>query len=193
MAKTLADIRFTVERDTGQLENADIVIWCNDCNTDIGTAINVPSATPYQIAITTTDLEYELPPDLKEINRLWLQSDYDAGIDREIRYKYRIYNGHIQFPLPFPIIDTLNIDYYKFLTFFETIDDEIDFADRYVTVYTAYCTMRYYLLPSTQQTLGEAVARRNAERAAGSYQMAKNQVIQGYSFNNPDLAIRERW
>lgn len=193
MPKTLGDIRFAVERDTGTLDNADVVIWCNDCNMDIGSVINVPSATPYQISLTTTDLDYALPVDLKEINRLWLQSDFDAGINKELRVKYRIYNGRIYFPIAFPSTDTLNVDYYKFLTTFADVDDEIDFADRYMTVYTAYCTMRYYMLPLTQSTLGEPTARRNHERSFAAYQNAKSQVIQNYGFNNPDLTIRERW
>lgn len=193
MAKTLSDIRFVVERDTGTLDNSDVVIWCNDANMDIGTLINVPSAEPYEISLTTTDIDYALPADLKEINRLWLQSDYDSGINKELRVTYRIYNGRIFFPKAFPMNDTLNIDYYKHLTTFDDIENEIDFDDRYMTIYTAYCAMRYYMLPSTQTTLGEITARNNYERAAATYRMAKNQVVQNYGFSNPDLVIRERW
>jgi hypothetical protein len=193
VAKTLSDIRFVVERETGELTDDVVINWCNDLNMDIGSVMNVPSEIPYEITITTTDLDYALPADLKEINRLWMQSDYDSGVDRELRVKYRIYNGRIQFPVPFGSSDTLNVDYYKFLKFFELISDSIDFADRYMTVYTSYCKMRYFMLPSTQTALGEATARRNYERAAGSYQLARNQVIQNYSFNNPDLVVRERW
>lgn len=193
MVKTLEDIRVVVERNTATLDNETIIDWCNDCNMDIGTVINVPSAAPYEISITTTGLEYDLPADLKEINRLWLQSDYDSGISKELSVQYRIYNGKIQFPLPFPRTDTLNVDYYKFLTTFSDISDEIDFADRFMTVYTSYCMMRYYMLPTTQSVLGEAVARRNYERAAGSYQVAKNQVVQNFSYTTPDLSVKERW
>jgi hypothetical protein len=192
MAKTLEDIRFVVEREVGILENAIIINWCNDANMDFGTVLNVPAPT-HPITLTTTDLEYALPSDLKEINRLWLQSDFESGINRDLRTNYRIYNGKMQFSVPFPSIDTLNVDYYKYLTFFDAMSDVIDFEDRYMTVYTAYCAMRYFMLRSTQEALGESVAQLNYERAAGSYQMAKNQVIQNYSFKNPDLTIKERW
>lgn len=192
MAKTITDIRFTVERETGQLENETVLNWCNDANMDFGTVLNVPGTT-YQIALTTTDLDYALPTDLKEINRLWLQSDYDEGIDRELRVRYRIYNGRIYFPVPFPTTDKLNIDYYKFLKTFVLMTDVIDFDDRYMTVYTSYCTMRYYMLSSTQATIGEPTARRNYERSFAAHQNAKNQVIQNYSFTNPDLTVKERW
>lgn len=193
MAKSLSDIRFMVERETGALDNSDVIAWCNDANMDFGAALNVPAATPFEITLTTTDLEYDLPDDLKEINRLWLQSDYDSGVNRELSVKYRIYNGKIQFPVPFPTTDTLNVEYYKQLTTFDDIDDTIDIADRFVTIYTAYCVMRYFSLPSTQTTIGEKTARTNYERSFAMYQNAKRQVLQNYSFTNPDLTIKERW
>jgi len=190
--KTLEDIRSIVQRETGLTEHELVIQWANDANMDFGTVLNVPGTTS-PITVNTTDLEYTLPTDLKEINRLWLQSDYDAGMDREIRVPYRIYNGKIKFPTPFSAADTLNIDYYKFLTHFDDITDSIDFPDRYITVYTAYCFMRYYGLQSTRDKLGQAVAQQNYDRAANAYQMAKNQVIQNYSFTNPDLTVLERW
>jgi len=192
VAKTLEDVRFFVERETGPLENQSVINWCNECNIDIGAHINIPAPT-YQIALNTTDLDYPLPADLKQINRLWLQSEYDNGINRDLNLNYRIYNGRIHFPVPFPFTDTLNIDYYKTLKHFTTITDEIDLPDRFMTVYTFYCAMRFYSLPETQEKLTELVARRNFERATAMYQMAKAQAIQNYEFQNPSLAVHERW
>lgn len=190
--KTLEDIRSIVQRETDLTEHESIINWCNDANMDFGTVLNVPGTT-FSITVNTTDLEYTLPTDLKEINRMWLQSDYDAGTDREIRVPYRIYNGKIKFPTPFSSADTLKIDYYKFLTVFDDISDAIDLPDRFLTIYTTYCFMRYYSLLSTQEKLTQAVAQRNYDRAANAYQMVKNQVIQNYSFTTPDLTVLERW
>ncbi|WP_138752762.1 hypothetical protein [Paenibacillus sinopodophylli] len=193
MAVTLGDIRSVVIRETGMtvIEHESIINWCNDANMDIGVALNVP-ATTFQIALTTTDLSYALPVDAKEINRLWLESDIDAGINRDLSVNYRIYNGLIEFPIAFPTLDTLNIDYYKILTYFTTETDVIDFPDRYITIYTSYCKMRYYELFSTQEKLGQ-VATLNYDRSAQIYQSTKRQIIQNYSFTNPDLTIKERW
>lgn len=192
MPKNLSDIRWIVERDTGTLDNESLVNWCNDCNVEIGSSINVPAPT-FQIEVNTTDLEYALPTDLKEINKLWLQSDYDGGINRELTRPFRIYSGKIQFPTSFPASDILNVDYYKYLTFFTDIDDEIDLEDQFVTVYTSYCVMRYYSLPDVQDRLGELAARRNFERSERLFFQAKNQVISYYGFQNPDVSVRERW
>lgn len=189
---TLEEIRAVVEKETGPLENEWIVNWCNDCNADIESLIFIPSTT-YQITINTTDTEYPLPADLKEINRLWLQSDFDNGINRELKVDYRIYGGKIQFPRPFPFVDTLNVDYYKYLTVFSDITDSIELHDRFVPLYTSYCVGRYYALFKTQQEIGELMARRNYERAAVAYNSTKMQVVQTYGFTNPDLSIRERW
>jgi len=193
MPKKISDIRSIVERDINDvLDNDSVLIWCNDANMDFGTVLNVPGTTA-QIALDTTSTSYALPSDLKEINRLWLQSEYDNGLNRGITVPYRIYAGNIEFPIPFPFTDTLNIDYYKFLTTFDDIDDLIDFPDRYMTIYTSYCATRYFSLPSTQDRLGELPARRNYERTLNAYTIAKRQVIQNYSFNNPDLSVKERW
>lgn len=194
MTVTLDDIRSVVIRETGMtvIDHESIINWCNDANMDFGVALNVPAET-FQITLTTTDLEYSLPIDLKEINRMWLQSEFDNGINREITFPYRIYNGKINFPVPFPTEDTLNIDYYKFLTYFDEDLIAIDFPDRYITAYTTYCKMRYYELYSTQQSIGQQVAAQNYERSAQAYQAAKRQVIQNYSFTNPSLSVVERW
>lgn len=96
---------FFVERETGPLDNESVINWCNECNIDIGAHINIPAPT-YQIALNTTDLDYPLPAYLKQINRLWLQSEYDNGINCDLDVKYRIYNGRIHFPVPFPMVDT---------------------------------------------------------------------------------------
>lgn len=189
---TLEEIRAVVEKETGPLENEWVVNWCNDVNADIETAIFLPAPT-YQISINTTDTEYPLPADIKEINRLWLQSEFDNGINREIRVPYRIYNVTISFPRPFPFDDTLNVDYYKFLDRFDDITDSTELPDRFMSLYTSYCVGRYYGLLKIQQELGELQARRNYERAAANYNATKMQVVQAYGFTNPDLSIRERW
>lgn len=192
MPKTLEDVRNIVQRETGLTEWESIVNWCNDLHMDVGAVLNVPAPT-YQIVLNTTDLDYPLPDDLKEINRFWSQRDYDSGVQKDIEFQYRIYNGRLQLPLAWPVIDTLNMDYYKFLRFFESQTDPIDFPDRYLTLYTAYCKMRYYELPSTIQLIGDVAARQNYEREAAMYQNMRNQVIQNYSYTNPDLVIKERW
>lgn len=191
MAVTLDDIRSIVTRETGitAIEEESIINWCNDLNVDVGSAINVLGET-YQIALTTTDLDYALPEGLKEINRLWLQSDFDNGVNRELKVRYRVYNGRIEFPIPFLAVDTLNIDYYKFLTYFTSGTDVIDLPDRYITLYTSYCKMRYYEL---QSTISQGSSLPNYDRSSQAFQMVKRQVIQNYSFTTPDLSVMERW
>ncbi|WP_214629990.1 hypothetical protein [Paenibacillus agaridevorans] len=194
MATTINDIRFAVVRETGStaIEHESVIQWCNDCNVDIGSVINVPADT-FQIPLTTTDMTYALPEDLKEINRLWLESDLEFEINRDLRVNYRIYNGKIEFRVPFRAEDTLNIDYYKFLIRFTEQDDEIDIPDRYASLYVSYCKMRYFELFSTQTNIGLQIAQRNSEFAAQMYNAMRNQIIQYYSFTNPDLVIKERW
>lgn len=190
---TLDAVRFIIQRQTGQpIEHEQVIIWANDLNMDVGAVINVPGTT-YQIAINTTDLTYHLPDDLKQINRMWLQSEYDSGLDRDIKIPYRIYDGTISFPVPFSFTDTLNIDYYKFLTTYNDISDTLDLPDRYVPLYANYCMMRYYELTSTSQQIGAELAIANQQRFAQMYATVKNQVIQNYSFTNPDLSVVERW
>lgn len=194
MAITLNQIRSIVTREVSPaaIEHESIMAWCNDLNMDIGSVLNVPGTT-YQIALTTTDFVYPLPTDLKEINRMTLQSDIDADINREIVVQYRIYNGQIEFPLPFPQVGTLNIDYYKFLTYFTDQNDVIDFPDRFVSMYTSYCKMRYYELDSTRQQLSVQVAQANSAAAGQTYLAMRNQAIQNYTFTTPDLTIRPYW
>jgi len=190
--KTLEDVRDIVQRETGLTEHESIISWSNDLHMDVGSVLNVPGET-YQIELNTTDLDYPLPADLKEINRIWSQRDYDSGVQKNVDFQHRIYNGRLQLPLAWPTLDTLNIDYYKFLRYFESQTDPIEFPDRYITLYTSYCKMRYYELPSTMQAIGDVPARQNFERAAGMYQAMRNQVIQNYSYTNPDLTVKERW
>jgi len=194
MAKTLEDVRSILTSEVGMaaVEHESIISWSNDLHMDVGTTLNVPAPT-YQIALNTTDLDYPLPDDIKEINRFWSQRDYDSGVQKNLNFQYRIYNGRLQLPLAWASTDTLNIDYYKFLRVFDSITDEIEFPDRYLTLYTAYCKMRYYELPSTVIAIGENTARNNFEREAGMYQAMRNQAIQNYSYTTPDLVIRERW
>lgn len=193
MATTLSDIRFTLQRELqdSTIDNETVIIWCNNANSDFGMNLNVPTSST--IALTTTDLSYALPSDLKVINRLSFQSDIDNGVDREFQGSYRIYNGQIIFPTYFTQADTLNIDYYSQLTYFTDITDVIDIDDRYNTIYTAYGKMQYYDLPSTLERLGGQLTTRKHQDAQVAYNTIKNAVTQQYSLQNEPTTIQERW
>lgn len=191
MTTTLLDIRFIIERNIGDtLDNDTMIHWMNDGQMDFGVNLYIPETA--QITLDTTSLSYNEPAQLKQIVRMWLQSDYDNGVDREFRGPYRRYNGKIIFPIPFPTVDTLNVDYFKTMKYFAAITDTIDIADRFTPIYTTYGEMRYYMLPRVAQQLGN-LGQRNLQTAQQTYQMLKRQVVQEYSFQNPDYAIKERW
>lgn len=188
---TLADIRFLVEQDLdATLQNVFVVNGSNDAQTNIGVAINIPATS--QILINTTDLKYTLPSNLKQINRLWLQSDFDNGMDREFKAPYRIYNGEIIFPRAYIESDTLNVDYYKNMTYFTTINDVIDLEERFVPLYTAYLRMRYYQLPDIKKEFGNH-AEVNAQTYSSMYETTKRDVIAYYSLKNDPVVVQERW
>lgn len=193
MTTSISDIKFLLQRELqdSTIDNETVIIWCNNANSDFGLNLNIPTTST--IAVITTDLSYALPADLKIINRLSFQSDIDEGLDREFKGSYRIYNGTIIFPTYFTEADTLNVDYYKQMTYFTAITDAIDINDRYNTIYTAYCKMQYYDLPSTIERLGAQVATRKHQDAQGAYQNMKNAVTQLYALNIEPTTIQARW
>lgn len=192
MALTLERIRFMAERYVNDtLSNEDIINWANDINAELGLNINIPDSA--QIALTTTDMEYTLPATLKVINRLWLQSDRDNGIDKEFTWQHRIYNGKIIFVRPYWQSDTLNVDFYRQLTYFKAITDPIDLDDRYSPLYTSYMVAQYYLSPSAIERLGELQARKQYEQHYGRYISMRTQVTALYSLVNEPAVVQERW
>jgi hypothetical protein len=195
MATILQQIRGNLEREIEvQFDNETIIVWCNNANIDFGVNLNIPASST--IAITTTGLSYPLPANLKVINRLSLQSDVDMGIDREFKGPYRIYNGQIIFPTYFTETDTLNVDYYKQMTYFTSITDPIDIDDRFITIYTYYCKAMYY--NERKAVTGTSIrdirmAMLSAQSIMNMYNTIKRQVIQEYSFRNEPTTILERW
>ncbi len=180
MTTSLSDIRFQIERNVkASCENEDVINWCNYVNSDVGMAINIPSASPAEITLTTTDLAYTLPADLKIINRLRLQSSIDEGIDAEFIVSYRIYNGQIVLPRYLWIApDTLIIDYYKHMTLFTDIEDEIDIDDRFAPLYTFY---------------GIAKTKGHEPTQDVGYLNMKTQLLAYYSLRIEPVVIQGRW
>jgi hypothetical protein len=189
----LLDIKFILQRELqdSTIDDETVLIWCNNANSDFGVNLNIPESE--SIYVSTTELSYDLPDDIKTINRLSLQSDMDQGIDRAFRGSYRIYNGKIIFPGYFTQDDTLNIDYYKQLTYFTDALNAIDIEDRFSTIYTSYGKMQYYGLPSTVERLTAQQANRKQQDSQMMYQSMKNAVLQQYSFKNEPTVIEGRW
>lgn len=195
MATTISDIRFLIEREIQvTLENEDVINWCNQVSMDVGTNINVPSATPATIVLTSTDLEYNLPVDVKIINRLRLQSDIDAGLDKNLQITYRIYNGNIIFQRVYWMIpDTIIADYFKDMTYFTAVTDLIDIADRFTPLYVYYGMMKYYGTPAYMEMVGTSTANKKIESSFSAYLNMKNQVIAYYSLGNEPVTVERRW
>lgn len=194
MATSLLDIRFQTERQTRPttLDNDDFLIWANEANADIGMNFDLPASTT--ISLTTTDLEYALPSDLKIINRLRLQSVVDDGLDREFGIDYRIYNGTIIFPRTLWIApDTVIVDYYKHFNVFTSIDDLIELDDRYAPLYMHYALMKYYDLPETTTLIGEQTALRKMQAAEARYRNMKVQLTAYQQLSNEPVTIQGRW
>lgn len=192
---TLFDIRIKIEQQIRPttLDNADIVTWANEVNADIGMNFNLP-AEPALITLTSTDLEYALPDDLKIINRLRLQSVIDSGIDAELRMSYRIYNGKIILPrVSWLAPDTLVVDYYKHLTVFTDTDDEIELDDRYAPMYQFYGLMKYYESPEAMERFGEQSAQRKMQSSESKYNNMKMQLTAYQSLSNEPIVIEGRW
>lgn len=192
MVTTLAQIRFIIERSVGRsLENEWVINACNDAQAEFSLDINIPDTTT--ISLTTEVLEYPLPVGLKVINRLWLQSDFDAGIDKEFKWKYRIYNGNLIFHQSWVQTDTLNVDFYKHMTYFTDITNEIDLDDRFSPLYTAYGQREYYDLPDVKSQLGESAAQKNWEKHNARYMAIRQQVTSYYAIQNEPVSVDERW
>lgn len=197
----LSEIKYILQRELqdSSIDNETVIIWCNNANSEFGTSLNIPSTTTISVPsviggiLTTTDLSYSLPIDLKLINRLSLASDINNGIDREFQGSYRIYNGEIIFYTPFTQPDILNVDYYKQLKYFTAITDAIDIDDRYNTIYTAYGKMQYYGLPSTIERIGAQLANRKYQDAQIMYSNMKNAVTQQYALSIEPTVINSRW
>ena len=194
MTTSLSNIRFKIESQIRpvSLDNADVVDWCNEANSDIGLNFNLPGST--SIALTATDLQYQLPTDLKIINRLRLQSVIDEGIDAELQINYRIYNGYIILPrVTWIAPDDLVVDYYKHLTTFTDIDDLIELDDRYAPIYTFYGLMKYYELPETAERIGDQAATRKLQSNQVKYENMKNQLTAYQSLSNEPVVLDGRW
>lgn len=192
MSTSLLDLRFRVERNVGEsIDNEWFLNVCNDAQAEFSLNINIQDTA--QISLTTTDLSYTLPADLKIINRLWLQSDFDAGIDKEFKWTYRTYGGKIIFVQAWHQTDTLNIDYYRNMIYFTDIDDEIDLEDRFSPLYTAYGQREWYDLPNTKQKMGDAAARKEWDKHNARYLTIRQQVISYYNIQNEPVSVNERW
>lgn len=192
MATTLSAIRFLVEREVGvTLDDADILNWCNQVNMDVGININIQDTV--QILLTTTGLEYLLPDDLKIINRLWLQSEFDAGIDKEFTLKYRTYAGKIILARPWIEEAALNIDYYRDMIYFTSIDDLIELDDRFTPLYVFYCKLTYHNQQKPMDNVNWRVAINSINVLQNGYNSMKNQVTSYYSLGNDPVVIDERW
>lgn len=195
MTTNLISIRSILEREVGvSLDDDWILRQCNDAQANFSLNINIPDTTT--IALTTTALSYTLPIGLKIINRLWLQSDFAAGIDKEFKWPYRIYSGKIIFKQPWRQADTLNVDFYKHMKYFTTINDTIDLDDRFVTLYTYYCKAIYWAEDKPVQ--GSSVrdmrmAMMSSQSIMANYNTIKQQVISYYGIQNEPVTVDERW
>jgi hypothetical protein len=192
----LLDIKFILQRELqdSTIDDETVLIWCNNANSDFGVNLNIPESS--SIYVSTTELSYDLPDDIKVINRLSLQSDMDHGVDKAFTGSYRIYNGKIIFPGYFTKDDTLNLDYYKQLTYFTDIQNEIDIDDRYGTIYVYYAKAMYYnerKAISGSSIRDIRIAMLSAQSITNMYSAVKKQIIQQYSFHNEPTTIQERW
>jgi hypothetical protein len=187
----LSQIRFIAEQDGLTLDNEWVVSKCNEAQADFGVNINIPDTDT--IAITTTAILYPLPADLKIINRLWLTSDRDNDLDKEFKWPYRIYNGNIIFQQPYLTEETLNVDYYRNMTYYAAITETVDLADRFVPLYTSFIKMEWYDLPRVKQQIGDAQALKEWNKHNGRYLNMQRQVIATYSLQIEPTVISERW
>jgi hypothetical protein len=191
MATTIEQIRFIAERDGLTLENDWVKNKCNEAQADFGVNINIPATTT--IIITTTDIVYPLPATLKIINRLWLTSDRTNDVDKEFTWPYRIYNGSIIFAQPWRQADTLNVDYFKNMTYYASETETVDLPDRFVPLYTSFIKMEYYDLPTVKEAMGDEQARREWQKHNSRYLGMQKQVITTYSLQSEPTVVQERW
>lgn len=192
MATTLEQIRFDIERAVkSSVEDAEVINWSNDAQIELISTVELPATT--SIAVTTSALSYALSIDVKRVNRLWLQSERDAGVDRDIPKAYRIYNGSIIFESLFGQADTLNIEYYKHLKYFTAITDAIDVEDRFKSLYTSYGIAQYYDNPHTIERIGENQANRQYEKHYGRHLTIRDQIAAQYVMQSQPSTIKEAW
>jgi hypothetical protein len=191
MATTLSQIRFKIQTTVQDDISTDSVIeWCNDAQSEIMMAIDVPDSAT--LSVNTTDLSYALvPTNIKRINRLWISSERSAGVDRDINVPYRIYDGSIVFAQRFSKEDTLNIEYYRHLTYFTAITENIDIDDRYATLYSSYGVAQYYDSPKVIERLGELPARRQYDKHYGRHMNIRNQISAQYTMQLQPSTIKE--
>lgn len=186
---TLSQIRFIIERQTGPIEDDWLINVANEAQSELIMLIEIPTSST--IAITTSVLSYAEPANIKRINRLWLQSERTAGIDRDISMGYRRYGGFIVFETLFGQADTLNVEYYKHFTYFTDVDNVIDLEDRYTTLYTSYGQAQYYDIPSVIERLGDQAARRQYDKHYARYLNIKDQIAAQYTLETQPSTFKE--
>lgn len=192
MATTLEQIRFDIERSIKHtVESEDVINWCNDAQSELIMTVNLPSTL--SIPVTTSELAYAADIDVKRINRIWLQSERDAGVDRDIPKPYRMYNGEIIFETLFDREDTLNIDYYRHLKYFTEITDEIDVEDRFKSLYTSYGIAQYYDNPLTMEQIGVQQANRQYDKHYNRHLTIRDQIAAQYILQLQPSTIKESW
>jgi hypothetical protein len=192
VATTLSDIRFEIERfvkDT--VENVEVIDWCNDAQIELLAIINLPDTVT--IPVNTSDISYPFTSDVKRINRMWMDSEREAGVDRDIPMSYRIYNEEIIFHNRFDRDDTLHIDFYRHLTYFTDINDLIDIDDRFKTLYTSYGIAQYYDNPQTIVRIGENLSSRQYEKHYGRHMTVRDQIAAQYITQIQPSTIKEAW
>jgi hypothetical protein len=193
MATTLEKIRLKIEDAVNDaVTNESVIEWCNDAQSEIMMAIDIPDSAT--LSVNTTDLSYPLvPTNIKRINRLWLSSERSAGVDRDINVPYRIYDGSIVFAQRFGKEDTLNIEYYRHLTYFTAITQNIDIDDRYATLYSSYGIAQYYDSPKVIERLGELPAQRQYDKHYGRHMNIRNQISAQYLMEMQPSTIKEAY
>jgi hypothetical protein len=188
MATTLSDIRFESEQilPQGALDDIKVIKWCTQAQADFMLRIFIPASTT--LAIDTTTLSYALPANLKEIRRLRYQSDLDNNLNLPVTPVYTIYNGNFEVPYPFAKVDTLLIDYYRYMTTFTAMTDVIDLDDRFKPLYTSYIESQYFLTPEAINAMPGRTARYvpwliASQQYTATYNMMKKQVASSYNLN----------
>ncbi|PZD95233.1 hypothetical protein DNH61_11780 [Paenibacillus sambharensis] len=193
MAKTLSDLRYTMERYVqDSLDNQNVINWCNDAQTEIMLSIEIPDAMTLEV--NNTDISYPILTDnIKRISRMWLASDRQQGVDRDLQATYRLYGGHIVFSHRFAQQDVLHIEFYRHLKHFAAMTDTIDLSDRYESLYTSYGIAQYYDLPSSIQRMGEQTAKRLYDKHYTRHMMIKEQISVQYLMESQPYTIKGGW
>lgn len=182
MTVTLSDIRFDCEQvlPDNALNNEKVIKWCNMATSDFMLQIFIPGSTT--LAVNTTSLMYTLSPTtIREIRRIRLQTDITNLVNRPYNPVYTFYNGVFEIAAPFQAVDTLLIDYYKYLTTFTAVTDNIDIEDRFKPLYTSYIEAQWYLLPDAVKLVGDLQAQRKYDIAMGIYNRMRKQVTDFYT------------